>query len=236
MENGWIKLHRRVVDKGFYKKSQYFHLWVHLLLSANHQPKEFMWNGNIILIKEGQMITGRQQLSEDTGIPESTIQDILKFLETQHQIQQQKTNKYRLITIVNWVKHQNSNTKSNNTPTSSQQHADTNKNVITKRMEEGESGINPLIPEIIKLFEGVNPACKRMYGSPPQRRACQDLLDTYGFEEVKKVISILPKTNKVTYMPTITTPNQLWNEYQKLKDKLIQEKNKPDKNKPNYIL
>lgn len=102
--------------------------------------------------------------------------------------------------------------------------------------ESEGSGASPLIPKVIKLFERVNPACKSMYGNKTQRRASQDLLDTYGFEELGKVIAILPKTNKLTYFPSITTPAQLWNDYQKLKDKLIQEKTKPDKNKPNYIL
>jgi len=124
MQNGWIKIHRKIQDKGYYKKSAYVHLWIHLLLNVNHEPKEFMWNGNIILVKEGQMITGRKNLSEDTGIPPSTIEDILKFLERQHQIQQQKTTKYRLITIVNWIKHQNPTAKA----TTSRQQADTNKN------------------------------------------------------------------------------------------------------------
>lgn len=136
MENGWIKLHRKIIGKGFYNKSQYFHLWVHLLLCANHDSKEFMWNGNIILVKEGQMITGRKELSQQTGIPQSTIEDILKFLETQHQIRQQKTTKYRLITIVNWVKHQKSDSKSNSRATTEQQQADTNKNVRSIRMKE----------------------------------------------------------------------------------------------------
>jgi hypothetical protein len=157
MQNGWIKLHRQMVDKGFYTKSQYVHLWIHLLLSANHEPKEFMWNGNIILVKEGRMITGRKQLSHETGIPESTVTDILIFLEKQHQIQQQKTNKYRLITIVNWIKHQTSDRKSNNTPTSSQQHADTNKNVRSIRMKENTTAENTadwsLKEEIGKLEE-----------------------------------------------------------------------------------
>jgi Helix-turn-helix domain len=80
--------------------------------------------------------------------------------------------------------------------------------------------------DIIKSFEVVNPSCKNMYGNITQRNACDELIETYSFEEVMKVIAILPKTNKMTYFPTITTPLQLWNNYQKLKDKLIQEKNK----------
>ena len=215
MEQGWIKLHRKMVDKGFYKKSQYFHLWVHLLMLANHTQKEFMWNGNIILIKEGQMITGRKQLSDDTGIPESTIEDILKFLESQHQIQQQKTTKYRLITIVNWIKHQNPDSKSNNRATTEQQQADTNKNVIMNKNEKKDTSdkspkYNPLGSEIIKAFEEVDPKNKTYYGNKTQRASCDFLLSEYGIENVLKAIKILPQINqKKLYIKQITTPFEL---------------------------
>lgn len=128
MKNGWIKLHRKLLESLVANRPSWLSLWVTLLLKANHEPKKFMWNGNIILIKEGQMITGRKELSQQTGIPETTIEDILQFLEKQHQIRQQKTTKYRLITIVNWVKHQSSDTKSVNKATTKRQQSDTNKN------------------------------------------------------------------------------------------------------------
>ncbi len=105
-EYGWVKLYRKITLKGYYNKSQYVHLWVHLLLKANHAPKEFMWNNQIILVKEGQFITGRKELSKQTGISETTIERILSLLESEHQIGQQKTTKYRLITIINWKDYQ----------------------------------------------------------------------------------------------------------------------------------
>jgi len=94
-----------------------------------------MTNGKIILIKEGQLLTGRKQLSEATGIAESTIEDILRVFETEEQIRQQKTTKYRLITIVNWKDYQESDSK----PTAARQQADTNKN------EKNEKNINSAV-------------------------------------------------------------------------------------------
>lgn len=118
METGWIKIHRKLLKKGFYRNSKYVHLWVHILLLASHDDQEFMWNGKIEKLKPGQFITGRLQLASDTGLKQSTVQDILSFFEKEGQIQQQKNNKFRLITIVNWKSHQEVRQPANNQPTS----------------------------------------------------------------------------------------------------------------------
>lgn len=237
MENGWIKLHRKIKEKGYYNKPNYVFLWIHLLLSANHEPKEFMWNGNIIMLKEGQIITGRKKLALETGIAESTIEDILKMLEREHQIQQQKTTKYRLITIVNWGEYQKSNSTSDSEATTSRQQADTNKNNnniknVRKEITEHSSADIVLL---IKAFEGINPACKRMYGIPPQRQACQDLIASYGFDRVKMVIEqTLPKTNTIPYFPTITTPIQLRDRWATLESKIHQYQSEAKTKKDKY--
>jgi hypothetical protein len=128
MQNGWIKIHRKLLEKGYWRKSAYAHLWIHLLLTANHQQKEFMWNNKIIHIKEGQILTGRKELSKQTGISETTIENILKMLENEHQIGQQKTTKFRIITIINWKEYQKLDTKTDNGRTTNGQQTDTNKN------------------------------------------------------------------------------------------------------------
>jgi len=156
MEQGWIKLHRKILENPIIQKPNYLALWIILLLKANHQDKKFMWNGNIILVKEGQMITGRKELSRETSIPESTIEDILKFLERQHQIQQQKTTKYRIITIVNWVKHQDKNSKSDNKATTKQQQTDTNKNEKNEKNNIVASDTPFSLKEEIKKLEDSN--------------------------------------------------------------------------------
>ena len=89
---------------------------------------------------------------------------------------------------------------------------------------------------LIKSFEGINPACKRMYGIPPQRKACEDLITSYGFERVKNVIEkTLPKTNGLEYFPTITTPLQLRDKWTSLESAIRKYQGKI-KSKENYIL
>jgi len=79
-------------------------------------------------------------------------------------------------------------------------------------------GFNPLGAEIIKAFETVDPKNKTYYNNTTQRKACDFLLEEYGLEEVKKRIGVLPKTNQMSYFPTITTPVQLKDKWVQLQD------------------
>ncbi len=127
MGNGWIKLHRKLLDNPIFKNERYLKLWIYLLLRANHKPDKIMWNDGVIDITGGQFVTGRKKIAEDTGLKETTIEDILNYLEKQHQIRQQKNTKFRVITLLKWDEYQNPDTKSDNKATTKRQQSDTNK-------------------------------------------------------------------------------------------------------------
>jgi hypothetical protein len=108
MELGYVKIYRSFLDKGYFKHSEYVHLWVYLLMRASYCEKEYLFNGSLHRINPGQFITGRNQISKDTGIHRSKIERILKCFETEHQIEQVTTPKFRIITICNWGEYQQS--------------------------------------------------------------------------------------------------------------------------------
>lgn len=226
MGNGWIKLHRKLLDKGYWNKSQYVHLWVHLLLIANHKQKEFMWNGSLIMVKEGQVITGRKELSNATGIPETTIERILEMLESEHQIGQQKTNKYRLITILNWEQYQN------RTPerTTSGQQADTNKNDKNENntsefedeprrdVPESEDEDQPLkrkpkYPHSKEVFSWF-PAAEPSWKLNKTELSHAELLFVRGEKNVRDILKFCRKHADEEFLPSWETPSLLernWN-------------------------
>lgn len=142
MPQGWIKLHRKILDSAFAKKPTHLSLWVTLLLLANHSEKKFTWNGETKVVLPGQVLTGRKALSDITGIPETTVEGVLGYFERGlGQIRQQKTTKYRLITIVNWEAYQITDNK----PTTNRQQTDTNKNdknVISNISANAEEDMN----------------------------------------------------------------------------------------------
>ena len=138
MRDGWIKLHRKLQEKGFYKKPKYAHLWVHLLLEANHKPQEVMWNGKTMILKPGQFITGRKILALNSGINENSIQRMLDFFKNAHQIEQQTTNQNRLITILKWKQYQG-NEQQNEQPVNNGRTTDEQQNEQRKNSQEVSS-------------------------------------------------------------------------------------------------
>lgn len=106
MDNGWICIHRKLLKNPMVEKPMYFSLWIILLLKANHEARKFIWNGKTIDVPAGSFVTGRKKLSTETGIPETTMERILNYFESEKQIGQQKTTKYRLISILRWKDYQ----------------------------------------------------------------------------------------------------------------------------------
>lgn len=108
MENGWVKIHRKVLDNPVvFKDSDHVAVWLYLLLNATHTETCAIFKGEKITLNPGQLITGRKSISEKLSVSESKVQRILKAFESEHQIEQRPSNKNRLISIKNWGKYQN---------------------------------------------------------------------------------------------------------------------------------
>ena len=134
--NGWIKIHRQLKEKAYYKDSEFIHLWLHLLLCANHNNGEYLNGYEIIKLKKGQFVTGRKKLSLETGISESKIERILKVFESEQQIEQQTNSRSRVISILSWDKYQQSEQQTDSSRTASEQQVDTNNNDNNKKNDK----------------------------------------------------------------------------------------------------
>lgn len=102
---GWIKLHRKLLEWEWFNKSEMVHLFVYLLLRANHKTKK--WRGVDVL--PGQVVTTLDEISKSTNISISVIRTCLKRFILAGTLTDVSTNKYRVITICNYVDYQHSN-------------------------------------------------------------------------------------------------------------------------------
>jgi len=119
---GWIKIHKRFLDWEWFQEDGMVRLFLNLILRANFQPRK--WKG--IVIERGQLITGRKQLSIETGLSERTIRTCLQRLEDTGEILRKTTNKFSIINICNYDTYQldcftNDQQTTNKRPTNDQQ-------------------------------------------------------------------------------------------------------------------
>lgn len=74
---GFISLHRKILDWEWYDDINVFRLFTHLLLTANWTTAK--WHG--IEILPGQRITSRETLSKETGLSTQQVRTALKKLQ-----------------------------------------------------------------------------------------------------------------------------------------------------------
>lgn len=111
---GWIKIHRKILNWEWYDDINTKVLFFHLLLTANHQDKK--WRGKII--KRGEKITSLAHLSEEVGLSIQQIRTSLSKLKSTNEITIKSTSKYTLISIEKYSDYQineNEINKQNNT-------------------------------------------------------------------------------------------------------------------------
>lgn len=132
MAEGWVKLHRSMLDSPIFSNAELLRLWVYLLMHAAHTEADIMVGNQMIHLKPGQLVTGRKKISRDLGLDESKIRRLINKLELAENVTITPTNKFTLVTIANWDFFQGREEKAtsktaDNRPTNDQQMT-TNKN------------------------------------------------------------------------------------------------------------
>ena len=98
LEGGFIKLHRKMTKWGWYHDANTFRLFVHLLLTANYEPRVF--EGRII--ERGQRAASIAGLSKETKISVRSIRTSLEHLKSTNEVTTETTPKFTIITIKNY--------------------------------------------------------------------------------------------------------------------------------------
>jgi hypothetical protein len=165
--NGWVKLHRQFQKWEWYQKSEMVHLFVHLLLSANHDDGK--WQGQEV--ERGQLITGLLKLKQNTGISVRTLRTCMNRLKTTGEITIKTTNKYRIITIINYNDYQDDERKATSKPTSIatiKRQSNDNQTTTNNKDNKKENEKNIKQPSVAEDFNYDN-KLKIMFSSKDER-------------------------------------------------------------------
>lgn len=100
--NGFVKLHRKLIAWGWYQDYVVKDVFLHLLLTANF--KDSQWMG--VTLKKGQLVTSYKHLSEDLAFSVRQVRTAIDKLKSTGEITTEATNRFTLITVVNWKEYQ----------------------------------------------------------------------------------------------------------------------------------
>lgn len=195
---GWTKLHRDLLNKSIWQLStpEQKTVLVTLLLMANHEEKNWEWNGEKYCCKPGQFITSLEKIVENCGkgITIQNVRTALKRFEKLEFLTNESTKHGRLITIVNWGFYQADGNKPNKEPnkelTNSQQTA--NKELTSNKNEKNDKNdknINTMCnTEALELFEKLWKLFPNKKGKGQVSLTAKRRLLKVGLEEMTRAI------------------------------------------------
>jgi uncharacterized phage protein (TIGR02220 family) len=121
MDNGWIKLHRKLLSSYTWTTStpEQKVIMITLLLMANHEEKEWKWKGQRYQARPGEFITSLPSIKEKCGkdISIQNIRTALKKFEEDGFLTNESTKQSRRISITNWSHYQIGEDQSRDVPT-----------------------------------------------------------------------------------------------------------------------
>jgi uncharacterized phage protein (TIGR02220 family) len=116
MNQGYIKLYRRLLDSRVFQNEGLLKVWVWCLLRANHKGA---WvnvktgkGAKEVWIEPGQFIFGRKSAARDLRMKPSTVWKRIVKLKNMRNLNIDSNTQYSIITIINWEAYQDSIKKS----------------------------------------------------------------------------------------------------------------------------
>ncbi len=126
-EKGWICLHRKLRKWRWYHDINTRITFIHCILSANYEDGCF--GGEII--KRGSFVTSYTKLSSEIGVTQHQVRTALEHLKMTNEVAIKTTNKFTVITVINYNQYQNIDKENDNQVANNQQ--STNNNITNKQ-------------------------------------------------------------------------------------------------------
>ena len=103
---GFALLHRKIMDVPFYKDAEAAHLWVHLLLRANHEQTLVSTDVGDVICERGEFITGRNTLAMETDLTADRVKSLLRKFQNLGMITTKSNNRFTVLKVVKYDEYQ----------------------------------------------------------------------------------------------------------------------------------
>ena len=158
-EEGYIKLHRKLLGWEWYADLPTRVLFLHMLIKANWKDARFKGKE----IKRGSFVSSIRKLAEETCLSVQEVRTALEHLKSTHEVTQSSNSKFTVFTVVSYDLYQADNTQTNKQLTNKQHTTNTQLTQIEERKnkknsKEGKNNDitreNPYRPDLRKIKDG----------------------------------------------------------------------------------
>jgi len=116
MHRGYVKLWRMSLESGLLQNAEAWQLMTWCLLRATHKSRKQVVGKQFVILEPGQFVFGRKKATQELRTSEQKIRTSLKLLESVDFLTIKSTNKYSVITVVNWGIYQQDQPANNQPP------------------------------------------------------------------------------------------------------------------------
>jgi hypothetical protein len=182
MNEGFIKLHRKLSEWEWYRDTNVLCLFIHILLLANWEDKK--WQG--LTVKRGSFITSIEHLAIESGLTTQQTRTVVDKLISTGEINKQTTNKYTLITVNSYNEYQEKQQTNNKQITTTKEYKEV-KNKDNRLYTSSNLTFEQVSDGIIKAFNlYLGTKFKSSDGFKPN---LEYWLNTYEPKEIEQAIS-----------------------------------------------
>jgi len=176
---GFALLHRKIMDVPFYKDAEAAHLWVHLLLRANHEQTLVSTDVGDVICERGEFITGRNTLAMETGLTADRVKSLLRKFQNLGMITTKSNNRFTVLKVVKYDEYQSNFCPADVQPMSSQ-------NAVVPMPAEVEcpAGVQPVSTDNNILNNSLTNVreCASAAEKPEQKKpslSCEQVVEVY---------------------------------------------------------
>jgi hypothetical protein len=102
MDLSFVKLYRKSIDSTAFKNPHLWQVWTYCLMRANYKSVKVQFEGEEIILKPGEFITGIFKGATDCNMKPSTFRDQLTKLKKMNAIDIKSDNKKSIISVRKW--------------------------------------------------------------------------------------------------------------------------------------
>ena len=186
-KKGWIKLWRDFFTHWVAEDKPHCsgYAWFYLVSYANYQDGVVVFRGEYINIKRGQFLTSKLKLKNEFGWGRAKLNNFLNALENDGMITYRITNRYIVITVINYEEYQSDNVQTTyKRPTGDQQATTTKK----EKKEEKEKNNNIYVKNIFSYWQKKLNHKKSKLTKERATKILARLKEGYTEDDLKKAI------------------------------------------------